>query len=138
MKLELKHLVPYLPYGLQMANGKFVGGIITMNPHSASFKITCSDWWENISDEKYKPILRPMSDLESPADGYSVILEKMVREAENHCDVYDEWMDSYFENKGNRILQAPFEIIDELFKQHYDVFGLIPAGLAIDINTITK
>ena len=34
------------------------------------------------------------------------------------------------------VLYLPYNIVSKLFENHFDVFGLIEKGLAIDINTI--
>lgn len=46
----------------------------------------------------------------------------------------------YLSKKGivNDINYLPFGVIQKLFEWHFDVFGLIDAGLAIDINTLNK
>ena len=43
-------------------------------------------------------------------------------------DGNDSWIFSYFHNYP--------AILDFLYENHFDVFGLIPAGLAIDINIL--
>jgi hypothetical protein len=148
MKLKLKHLAPYLPYGLKCSanNGCFVN-------HSLSGlinEIAVFDFENGEQDFRlgdFKPILKPLSDLTPYENGEldgmgetnDLILIRLVESTSQHCDAYDEWRDSYFDNPiQERILQAPYEVFDELTKQHFDVFGLIDAGLAIDINTLSN
>jgi hypothetical protein len=105
-KLELKHLAPYLPYNLDiMFKGSkqklFNRFVITGRP----IKI------------KFKPILRPISDL-----------HKMAFASEWDKTVY--WLLS------NRPQGLEYGIVEVLCKEHFDIFGLIDKGLAIDINTL--
>ena len=117
MKLELKHLAPYLPYGLKI--GKIKG-------FEAYRLMVCT---ENNSEEinidpcvrlQYKPILRPLSDL----------TEKELRGQGfwHHIDflIYDKADTTHI----------PYNMVVYLLSNHFDVFKLIDNGLAIDINTV--
>ena len=64
-----------------------------------------------------KPILRPLSDL--------------TEEYSNACNYSHKDFKWEIINKNISVL-----VWDSLLKNHFDVFGLIDAGLAIDINTI--
>ena len=75
-----------------------------------------------------KPILRPLSDLKEGDFGEYLI---------------EEFYTLDFEKQILRILednrwvnQCDYLLIQLLIENHYDVFGLIDKGLAIDINTI--
>ncbi len=120
-KLELKQLAPYLPYGLKVTNGKEIAEITLRNADDLQFATD------------FKPILRPLSDLDNEnVDGY----------------VYSDWLiekyqSSYVENQINSIKEdirwinhCEYVIINDLIEWHFDVFNLIPQGLAIDINTL--
>ena len=116
MKLELKHLAPYLPYELKILNGKeydIVNGIDNKTVISL-FR----GHLENFTTiENVKPILRPLSDL--------------TEEHANNCNY------SYRDFKWEIINKnVSVNIWNDLLSNHYDVFGLIDAGLSIDINTI--
>jgi hypothetical protein len=54
MKLELKHLVPYLPYRLEVIH-KYDNGSMYLHVDTNNVNI--------VIDLKYKPILHPLSDL---------------------------------------------------------------------------
>jgi hypothetical protein len=85
-KLELKHLAPYLPYGL---NGIYNGKRVDFNSDNIyTFTLNA------------KPIFKPLPFKDFTSRDYT----------------YNEWI--FF------------------FKGHFDVFGLIEKGLAIDINTL--
>ena len=121
MKLELKHLAPYLPYGLQMIfegkGGRVItlmgiadstlGGTIT-NGRGAMWIDTCG----------FKPILRKLADITED-------------EAVN-LNFYFPIPKGYkFENVKWHMGEVSF-----LFSKHFDVFNLIPEGLAIDTTTL--
>lgn len=128
--LELKHLAPYLPYELKVLceNQVYIMTIGNLKNHLEEIV--------NI-----KPILRPLSDLtkQMEIDGLKTIptfeLERIypefgfaVREiATTDVDILKI-----------EITSIPYKIMEQLFEWHFDVFGLIDAGLAIDINTINK
>lgn len=142
MKLELKHLAPYLPYGLEMSRNGFVGKLIQLkNPKETDlleifeFQISCSNWWENTEDvNHYKPILRPLSDLtkEIEVNGERFVLsDRLYYDFDRHgLNGFD------FRDIEKTPLEYPFNIVQKLFEWHFDVFGLIEQGLAIDINKL--
>ena len=133
-KLELKHLAPYLPYGL-IFHGESCGFNENFYP---VMSINDSEYEETsiftILNEQWKPILRPLSDLTKEIDvnGEKIIpinylCEQVLHELRRiieHFIIYG----SYGE--------LPYWVSLYLFECHFDVFGLIEKGLAIDINTL--
>lgn len=108
-KLELKHLATYLPYGLKFLDRE------PGHRWARDLRIETIEWC--LTDGK--PILRPLSDLHKmfPMSTYwdpSIIALNCKRE--------------FYKIEYNDFVM--------LTKNHYDVFGLIDAGLAIDINTL--
>jgi hypothetical protein len=150
MKLELKHLAPYLPYGLKFSVNSVLYPKITMTGFRELY-VYGNYHGTNLSFMYgfVKPILRPLSDLtkEITHNGQTFVPMK--------------WMESNI-NKSisfyqplNKELSLEIEIITENYSQtinlydgyictqklqewHFDVFGLIEKGLAIDINTLNK
>jgi len=140
MKLELKHLAPYLPYGLKMNRNVFIGELITLKNDKDSiaetfeFQVTCSIWWENTNDcNHYKPILRPLSDLTKEITHNG---ETFVPIEEYHYLRFEEI--SNYKSGGIWLNHIHFREYNVLIELHFDVFGLIEKGLAIDINTLNK
>lgn len=194
-KLELKHLAPYLPYGLKVcsANAEIYSstniweleGIVRGNVYLQELTYPADIF-------RIKPILRPLIDLVKLIiiDGVSFIpMEALLKEKQTYRDektgyeitsvykvvsinhkFYDlagrptnHYQIDYLEEYTNTQSQIHRLIYDDslsrfqhrvitpyedqlglsykelhllLLEWHFDVFGLIPAGLAIDINTI--
>lgn len=147
MKLELKHLAPYLPYSL-----KFYVDMYEFTEGNCKPEMRLFTMGNDITMcLKYgKPILRPLSDLtkEIEHNGENFI-------PVDYFEIGDNDNDSLEYDSGNiRLIDAlttaskynsfgdfnfyPFGAIQKLIEWHFDVFGLIDAGLAIDINTLNK
>ena len=130
MKLETKHLAPYLPYKLK--------GIYEMSSKQKQETLQAIDtlgkcrtdedlrWFEI---KMFKPILQP---LFNDNFDYTIFLMDNFPE-EKWADAYNDIMNGV--GFGVKIEQIPYELHEFLFENHIDVFGLIEKGLAIDINT---
>ena len=88
-----------------------------------------------------KPILHPLSNLTKPikVEGYNegkdfVPMEKFDIRIKQQFYSFKKTGDITYKNW----YLFPYEFVEKLFEWHFDVFGLIPAGLAIDINTLNK
>jgi hypothetical protein len=146
MKLEIKHLAPYLPYkicgvcegehAIELVLGVYENEIITDI--------------DGTTYDNFKPILRPLSDLTKEIEHNG---EKFVPIEWFEIGDDDNWF--YEFDSGNiRLIKnlatiskhnlshdikfLPFAVTQQLIEWHFDVFGLIENKLAIDINTITK
>ena len=117
MKLEIKHLAAYLPYGLNIKNkfGVYILSADNIGAVLMSDKLT------------YFPLLRNLSDLTKPIE---VNGEKFVPYKKlgwgNGTRVIPLILDGF----------THYKEIQLLLSWHFDVFGLIEKGLAIDINTL--
>ena len=128
MKLELKHLAPYLPYDLEckvwkpahIHNNKVVKLVGLINKDCGCFT------QNNYYYDEFKPILRPLSDL-TKVNGFS--LSDMI----SHGYHNPFWLPENF-----NVIYLMHLDFEKLVSWHFDVFGLIEKGLAIDINTIEK
>lgn len=106
MKLEIKHIAPYLPYGLRCKivndDKELIG---TLNGLYADCSCVFDDIVESEHGfESVKPLLKPLSEL--PVDRYGRII---------------------FQLRNGTISNKEFT---ELVSEHYDVFNLIDNGLA--------
>ena len=133
-KLELKHLAPYLPYGLKIYHKKEVFELTGIKPHCGSTMLSFDGVgiaWGYINN--CKPILRPLSDLTKE------YLEKNHGIVNEDDEGYEMWMRVKYSHKEPEILkEVHWGIVNELIKNNIDVFNLIPQGLAININDIEK
>ena len=137
MKLELKHIAPYLPYGLKVIiNGSDkITRMLVLNSVLFKNQIEIQTVWGTYGDMGFKPILRPLSDLTDPEWRNKIYYfnlgctDWVTKERETWVKEYkhDGWL--------NRV---PYGIVVFLLENHFDIFGLIEKGLAIDINTINQ
>ena len=157
MKLELKHLAPYLPYGLKIKLDLEV------------LELKGLDDWHLIIDKQnshnefiampigiksHKPILRPLSDLfikrfddENGGLRHIDIISSKIF-FDNHIDEVTTHANFWYGLINSMVyptLSQSKELTDFLYENHYDVEalfnngnGLIEKGLAIDINSLTK
>jgi hypothetical protein len=167
-KLELKDIVGYLPYDLQVYNEQQDSKIDTI---IGIFKGTFDfEYWSPLNSdiENYKPILHPISDLTKPikVDGYNEGKEfiPLVELAKKSDDIVSEYSLEIIKSVPNcieigdgYILQylghsfmcfdkddaqySPINnvhLFDLLNQWHFDYRNLIEDGLAVDINTINN
>ncbi len=142
MELEVKHLAPYLPYGLNLQyvvrekveKTGIMKTIIHNEDEAHPTKISI-DWNDAEHIWMFKPILRPLSDLNN----------EIVINGEKH----QMWLlingqkaleNGKIENMNGyqySILELSYNKIQTILKFHFDIFGLIEKGLAVDINTLS-
>jgi len=177
MKLELKHLSPYLPYKLNCLCGKKIE--VIQGLRNETYFIDKGSNYSYGYIEDCKPILRPLSDLTKEINlkgkEFMPLKQLFIEIIENSLDyeeikIYTQLedindgitrychanaMDIFFNiyvinNKIHRILsgaqygggssylnyQQIICVNNFLVEWHFDVFGLIEKGLAIDINTL--
>lgn len=149
MKLELKHLHPYMLTDLKLQYfGDLVGYLgsyrsVMVNPIQVfytdhnNYDINATILREIYMPlEDIKPILRPLSDF-GDSDDLRKVHEYIG--LGKWCEAYDQYFKAWFDDAASvdkLIFQCPYEIMLYFFANHYDVFGLIEKGLAVDINTL--
>ena len=125
MKLEIKHLAPYLPYVITCtANDKSfedhpLMGLIEYND-TALFDFENGE--QDYSLKDFKPLLLPLSKLDFSLSTPFTPYTQSLMDADGGIE--------------ENIMSCPYEDMLLMLERHYDVFGLIPAGLAIDKTTI--
>jgi hypothetical protein len=144
MELEIKHLVPYLPYQLKFL---YHGNIYKMrwinrfgDIDYKSKKDFIDPFPPNIFNKELdlvKLMFRPLSDLtkEIEVNGEWFVPIERLFEVESSMDRHL----NYLEIEQQSLIgmkYIPFGIMNKLFEWHFDVFNLIEKGLAIDINTL--
>jgi len=143
MKLELKHIAPYLPYGLKLIHNQI--GDSELSKMTISNLETVVDMVNrNVENKAMFPILRPLSDLtkEIEVNGEKFVpIERILRTYRkefgfDYCTIND--FEIWALDADAKPTDETMTLNDylKLFKYHFDVFGLIEQCLAIDINTI--
>jgi hypothetical protein len=128
-QLELKHIAPYLPYGITIyfENEKGDTWKKTLAMHCSESR---NEFAYHLIDEEnnWKPLLRPLSDLTKEIEHNG---EKFVP---NEKLNWDEGNVNHFIQRDSQdyvdYIIRPFEH-RQLCEWHFDVFGLIDKGLAI-------
>lgn len=155
MELELKHIVFYLPYGLNARLNDL--GIFNLDlqaeeyPHPyrrvgkiedvsiekgkigyGSIRLSDKISFDFEGVEEIDVFLRPLSDLAKPE------WEDFIKDNDINISTYNKWgVDMTID--GDTIhweFSGMQDTLNELYKNHFDISGLIDAGLAIDINTL--
>lgn len=157
MKLELKNITPYLPYGIgwKFEGEDFTHDVIGLDMTYKGVKLV-SPYYDfgSCSLNEGRPILRPVSSItkeEAYSLGESILGDKMedriIHIHESHI-VYEAipfllkddkpaHITISFEDDGiDSDIKIPFKTYEYLFRNHFDVFSLIKKGLAIDKNTL--
>ena len=165
-KLELKHIVGYLPYELKAIFSKRVYNVYGVDNDCIKIKNT---WIKGnttnshdytLSLKHIKLILRPISSMTNEEAYQLGVLIANKNEMEdktvgigkitvgewevpiiNYADIDGEeysFMVMFFNHgisatNGNNIT---FEAYEWLYENHFDIYGLIKQGIAIDINTL--
>ena len=135
MKLELKHLAGYLPYELK--------GIFTIyNTEQTVRSLSVIYINRELEYRHFKPILRPLSDLtkEIEVNGDIFIPLDIISSHLEYELNYNSEENEFSTKQINRlfIMEIPYLAIDCMLEWHFDIYGLIENGLAIDMNTLDK
>ena len=137
IKLEIKQIAAYLPYRLKYLD-KDTNELTTMRSISTEINLIDMGWGNAHDLKEFKPILRPLSDLtkeiEFDNEKFTPSKDKYwgMNSFQYHINQFENWESpSAYLNSC-----APYGLLLVLIKWHFDVFGLIDAGLAIDINTL--
>lgn len=141
MKLQLKHIAPYLPYELKAVKGITRIKLTAVNLELPQIYHTSylGSRLRVVSDiNSIKPILRPLSDLtkEIEVNGIKMNPITNLKTQGYHLNFDDEFTFEDFIKSD--ILNNSYGFIDLLIKWHFDVFGLIENGIAVDINTLNQ
>ena len=150
--MELKYLASYLPYHLKGVTGDHEIVICGLNINHQYIQNICND--NTVRFDQIKPLLLPLSALTEPMEDGSVPIVELAKLAfPNHiwylnrmgthavCDtgrLVFEFDDAYniflLDDSANMI--DHIKLFEYLFANHFDVYDLIPTGLAIDKRTI--
>ena len=134
MKLELKYWSAYLPYKLKIFDLRTSDIEILESVSIDGLKTEFDEYFFN----QAKPILRPMSDLHKYNEkGDKSFRDELLLNSELQNDFERDFITEYIDNLHfDKILLAPYSIIQKLLELHFDIFGLIENNLAVDKNKI--
>ena len=139
MKLQINHLSPYLPYGLEFLLESEAGSkepnINKMKSIHTGLNAVNYGWGNAKSLTDIKPILKSISDL----DDIVIYAFHCYRHGKMHeTELIDLFcfQNIHTEESLNNLdlSKLPYNCIEYMFKNHYDFFGLIEARLAVDIK----
>jgi hypothetical protein len=103
-----------------------------MSEHGQWHRRSTDEYWRIKDMLEYKLVLHPLSDL---TDEMIEDICQRYRRSETNAE---SWASSlrFLRKYGGTRYELPLEFWSYLFELHFDVFGLIESGLAIDKNTL--
>lgn len=149
MKLEPKHIAPYLPYEVIVQSPVIVytegENPIPSHEDIQEGVLTVDDLKNDLG--YLRPILRPLSDLTKEIERHGEkfipiialypLFNKQPPNVEMICNQEVDYAEShYYGGEALKIntkypLENRYDLLQKLFEWHFDVFGLIDEGLAI-------
>ena len=129
MKLTIEHLAAYLPYEVHLMNKYGNWHNTTLNKGISIYQML-----------DMKPILRPLSDLikEIEHNGEKFVPIDWIEEKYYTLDLHRQCKRFLEEDGENWINQSDYMLVVHLIEWHFDIFGLIETGLAINYNELNK
>jgi hypothetical protein len=142
MKLELKNIAPYFPYGIKVQlatpwDNESIKEIVGLSAEHVELIMSRPTDTEYFEFTDIKLILKSISEF------CETDLKQIIEYISSGywCDAYENYFEHWFNDACNTeklILQAPQEIFNYFLENHYDVFGLIGEGFAISIHDINN
>ena len=137
MKLELKHLAPYLPYGLKWVfeGDDVVHEVSGLDISAFGVQLISDDDFGKCTLENGKPILRPLSSmsLEEIDELNGLIDDSVMVVVSSGNWVYIDGLNSDpWSGSPTLSLYSINKINEYLLSKHFDVFRLIDKDLAVE------
>lgn len=148
--MKIKHLAPYLPYDLKVVfeadeHEHTLVGLV--NWSNEIMVLSPFNDYGRSNIKNCKPILRPLSDLTKEIEhkGVKIIPIDYFEIGDDYNYIVDYGqgnvkliglLKDMAEHNFIQISYMNYGVIIKLFEWHFDVFGLIENGLAIDINEL--
>jgi hypothetical protein len=123
--LQAVFFAPYLPYSVKIAYDYFgdtqeIATLIGVEDRNGETRLQINTGGSALL--KYcKLVLKPFSD-------YTEILEI--------TDEMNDYEIQMIEDNPDLIKRLPYDVVEKMFKNHIDVFGLINFGLAVSIHDV--
>ena len=133
-QLETKHLTPYLPYNLQVEYRGEVTTLDALDVEGGAF-VGKNRMVSFIDLKHIKPILRPLSSmLWSEATYINNLLDVGVFLFVDDAGCAQIGVTKHVQREGDAVVGLSDILAgsEYLFKHHFDVFGLINKGLAVE------
>ena len=124
-ELLLKDLCTRLPYGLKYNYGGYDGCDYTMNRVDCN-AVDCAFPIENV-----KPYLFPLSSMTSEQ-----LFEVQEILGKNEIEIGDGFLHIIDSDRNTITYLEILVLLEWFYKNHFDVYGLIPMGLAIDATNL--
>ena len=121
MKLELKHIAPYLPHGLKIMTSNGIEELITLSQDTFNIKGRGLNYGMYDDIFNCTPILRPLSNLTKEELKVFGVDFRVAVKSNGNLDILKYL--NYYE-------------FEWLYQNHFDICGLIDQNLAIDVNTL--
>jgi len=135
MELKVEHLAPYLPYGLRLRYTREDSVI----PEGIMTGVT-TDYTETgtsiVHISRSRPLLRPlrMIDDEITHNGDTFVPIDFIEDKYYSLSLHKE-CERLLEYEGYRwISHMSYLLVLQLLEWHFDIFGLIDAGLADELT----
>jgi hypothetical protein len=131
MKLEFNQIVQYLPYELEV---KTIVWQRNISEHITSKEMLCTYLIDNMDDYvEFLPILRPLSQIKE----YFEPIFETDKDVNEYLSYEVTTPFSIDEILNYKFEYLPYGTCQVLLKHHFDLFGLIEKGLAVDINRLS-
>ena len=124
-ELLLKDLCARLPYGLKYNYGGYDGCDYTMNRVDCN-AVDCAFPIENV-----KPYLFPLSNMT-----YEQLFEVQEILGKNEIEIEDGFLHIVDSDRNVITYLEILALLEWFYKNHFDIYGLIPMGLAIDATNL--
>jgi len=133
-ELQLKEISKYLPYDVKIIGNTHgqIEILSTVTETSVNIKGrgTTYGMWADLQDIKL--VLRPMSDFDKVENDFDLSTDFEGCFLGSSKELYS------LNTSDKTYLSDMLTVTEFLFENHFDVFGLIEKGLAIDIKTLNK
>jgi len=129
--VEIKHIVPYLPYELKVIHEEAPTPLTVYGISIYDNKMVNIAGNSTLSIERCKPLLLPISELGRQAPK-TVVGRRLVDEINKNCMYSLDRYGDFYDLPEAMSVDDVWETYEGLFKYHFDVFGLIDQGLALN------
>ena len=125
---KIEYFAAYLPYGVRLSTSVFHNELYPLTIEEGLFWNRGMTIQDSVNNNA-KLILKPLHEVD---------LQDFVDENQfKMSDALYQYISAFDDDVSNQdviVMSAPYIIFQWLLKNHYDVFGLIEKGIAVDWN----